>query len=811
MKTILTILLILTANLIFAQRTVTGLITDKTNKPIEGVKIAVKDGNAKTFTDADGKYSITVPSDKRILEISKNGFKVQAVEIKSDAINLSLTSISDVDLFDMSLEDLMNIEVVSASNKNEKLSEAPATTIVITKEQIQNRGYKDMLEILQELPGIDMSVPYGDTYFKDYWRGYRNTIGSPYLFMIDGIEFNQLYFNYTFVMAAVPLSNIEQIEIVYGPASSVYGANAFMGVINIITKKDNEQETSFSGNLSGSVNGYVWADFNLFHKFGKTKVSLTSRFENGNLNQTINNNDFYWTQDKFLTDTSLWGKMINNPKVAGAFSSPVKNTGVDLRVYRGDLEMGAQFFQTYTGNGMTYPNDKTCPQSLWIMPEYSLYGRFTHKFTNNFTSTTTMRYRQSNLSNESQDLSAYNISNDGTDDMIIGGGTVVNPGETIRILQMTSWQTLNSSRSVFQNFEWNLNDKISFNTGLKYEDKNLQKSYDLQTGEMFFPDSIKTISDVYPPIPSASLVVGNRINWIERGVYLQGKYRIFENSIFNIGGRLDDNSAYGTSPTLRVGFIQKINNFNIKLLYGQAYQAPVPRVLYGNWLISGSDPNLKPEKSQTTEMDISFAKSSFNNNLSLWWVNNTNTIVSVTGGAKNLGERNIMGLDYLLQFNLPFLKKTSFQAYYSYIYKAKETVFDSNNNKSFENIGDLSHHKIHFGLTSYILKNLVINFKGQYRSELETVSTNPIRNVSGYFILDGNLTWTDFAVKGIGLSLKVTNLFDTKYFNPGIRSANSGDTGGTWNGRAWDGSNGWYNSLLPQPRRCIILSLNYKI
>jgi len=804
-KFVFIIFAVFLTNILFAQKTITGFISDKNSNPIENVSVKVKFTNISTTTNSNGNYSITVPENYKTLEFSKQGYRVSQVEINNDKINFTLTSLEDIDIFELSLEELLNVEVVTASNKVEKLSEAPATTIVITKRQIQERGYKDLLDLLQDLPGIDMSVSYSDTYFKDYWRGYRNTIGSPYLFMIDGIVFNHLYFNHTTIMVAVPLSNIEQVEIVYGPASSVYGANAFMGVVNVITIKDSEKATSVTENLGMSTKGYSFADMNVFQNFGKTKMSITAKYESGNLNQRINNNDFYWLQDKFLTDTLLWGDFVNNPKVAGKFSSPIKNTGLDFRLYSGDLELGAQYFENYTGYGTVYPADKTTPQSQWILPEYSIYGRYTHSFSDNFSSSSIIRYRQTNLTSESQDLEGYNITNQDTiNGMYIGNDMYVQPGETLRIIQYSYWQTLNSSRSVFQDFNWTVSERLALSVGLKYEDKNLQKAYNINHGEIFFPDSLERVSDALPISLSKAWLSDNRINWIDKSVYLQSKYRISKNSIVNLGFRVDNNSFYGTTPTLRAGFIQTVNKFTIKLLYGQAYQEPVPRNLYGGWSGSGSDPNLIPENSQTAEINCSFLTKSINNLLSVWWVNNKNTIINYSGGAKNIGGRTVFGLDYHLQMEVPLFRSTQIWAYYSLIIKEEEVKFNSEGIETgVGEIGDLSHNKIHFGINSYILKDLNLNLKGQYRGVTKTVSTNPLKTVPAYFILDGNLSYNNFLKEKLKIGISVTNILNTIYFHPGIRQANSGNTGGTWDGRAWNGSAGWYNSYLVFERKLI--------
>lgn len=526
----------------------------------------------------------------------------------------------------------------------------------------------------------------------------------------------------------------------------------------------------------------------------------------------IDNNDFYWLQDKFITDRKLWGDFVNNPKLGGSFSSPIENIGIDFRIYHGDLELTTQYYENRTGFGAIYPLDKTAPQSLWVLPVFNIYGRYLHRFTDNFFSTTMMRFRKTDLSSESYDLEGYNIVNNGPDNLIIGGGDVVAPGETVRVVQLLYWQAYNSSYTVSQNFEWSATQKLTFNVGVKFEDKNLQKAYDLNKGAWYYPDSLTSIIDALPQYSNVPLQSANRVNWLDKGAFLQGKYRISEKSILNLGFRVDENSVYGISPTLRAGFVHTVGKMNLKLLYGQAYQEPSPRNLYGNWIGSGADPDLKPEKSQTGEINVSYSRKSSNQLFSFWWVNNTNTIVNLTGGAQNLGERNVIGIDYLMQMDVPIFKKTNVQVYYSLILLEEEEKFDSQGMLiGVGNIGDLSHHKIHFGITSYILKNLVVNFKGQYRGQTDLVSTNPLKTMPDYFVIDGNLTWRDFAVKGISLSLKVVNIFNTKYYHPGLRNANSGKSGGLWNGRAWEGSSGWYNSLIPQPRRCVILSLNIQV
>ncbi len=126
--------------------------------------------------------------------------------------------------------------VATVSKVDEPLREAPATVIVLTAEEIERRGYLDLEEIFHDLPGFDISRGNGDVYSNIYMRGYRSDRSDRMMLLIDGIEQNDLHSNTAYVSRQYPLSYIEQIEVVYGPASTIYGPNAFNGVVSITTK-----------------------------------------------------------------------------------------------------------------------------------------------------------------------------------------------------------------------------------------------------------------------------------------------------------------------------------------------------------------------------------------------------------------------------------------------------------------------------------------------------------------------------------------------------------------------------------------------
>src|SRR5690348_13521160 len=76
------------------------------------------------------------------------------------------------DLSDMSLEQLLAVNVTTASNMSESQSRAPGVVIRLTRDEMEARGYKELLDLFDDLPGMDVVRPWGDDYVKVYWRGY---------------------------------------------------------------------------------------------------------------------------------------------------------------------------------------------------------------------------------------------------------------------------------------------------------------------------------------------------------------------------------------------------------------------------------------------------------------------------------------------------------------------------------------------------------------------------------------------------------------------------------------------------------------
>lgn len=140
-------------------------------------------------------------------------------------------------LINLSLEDLMNIEVISASRKEEPVFDAAAAVFVITEEDIRNSGYLTLPEIFRLVPGMQVAR-IGGSEWAISARGFNGYLSEKLLVLIDGRSvYTPGYAGVNWNAQNIPLENIERVEVIRGPGGTMWGANAVNGVINIVTKK----------------------------------------------------------------------------------------------------------------------------------------------------------------------------------------------------------------------------------------------------------------------------------------------------------------------------------------------------------------------------------------------------------------------------------------------------------------------------------------------------------------------------------------------------------------------------------------------
>jgi iron complex outermembrane receptor protein len=136
----------------------------------------------------------------------------------------------------VSLEDILDMPVVGASRYEQAASDAPASISVVTADDIERHGWRTMDDILRSLRGVTIVDDRNYHYIGVRGFGIPGDYNSRILVLIDGHRVNDAIYESAGNEWSIDVENIERLEFIRGPSSSVYGSSAFFGVINVITK-----------------------------------------------------------------------------------------------------------------------------------------------------------------------------------------------------------------------------------------------------------------------------------------------------------------------------------------------------------------------------------------------------------------------------------------------------------------------------------------------------------------------------------------------------------------------------------------------
>lgn len=177
----------------------------------------------------------------------------------------------------LSLEDLMKVKITVASRNEQTLRETPAVVTIITGEEIRNSGARDLIDVLRLVPGFDFAHDVDGVVgigIRGIWAQ-----EAKVLLQIDGIDMMETSYGSLQLSGHYPITNIERIEIIRGPGSVIYGGNASLAVINIITR-DGKKTNGIATNITYGQMGKA---------LGRRSVSISGgkEFSNG-INFKIN-------------------------------------------------------------------------------------------------------------------------------------------------------------------------------------------------------------------------------------------------------------------------------------------------------------------------------------------------------------------------------------------------------------------------------------------------------------------------------------------------------------------------------------------
>ncbi|MGH7511688.1 MAG: TonB-dependent receptor [Gemmatimonadales bacterium] len=214
--------------------TITGIVTRAgEGSALSSVSVTVQATGQSTVTGADGKYTLRrVPAGPQTIVFRWLGYRPNQVDVTVPA-NSTVTADAGMEQVTIALTEIV---VEGASRAPERIVEAPAAISVVPQEVLQNTSITGQAPAaLQTVPGVDV-VQSGVNDFNVNARGFNSSLNRRMLVLQDGRDLAIAFLgSQEWNGMTQPLEDLGKVEVVRGPGSALYGANAFSGVVNITT------------------------------------------------------------------------------------------------------------------------------------------------------------------------------------------------------------------------------------------------------------------------------------------------------------------------------------------------------------------------------------------------------------------------------------------------------------------------------------------------------------------------------------------------------------------------------------------------
>lgn len=651
------------------------------------------------------------------------------------------TSTTMEQLLDIDLEKLLTMKVSIASVDEKSIRDIPSIVSIITAEDIKRIGARDMIDVLQLVPGFEFGSDVAN-YTGLGLRGIWASEGKISVF-VDGHEFNDLLYGNVPFGNHFPIESIKQIEIIRGPGSAMYGGSSQLGVIKIQTfageltgikavAKAGSMGNSFANRNSDLI---TRNDFSLQagSQHHKVKYYVSSNFKKA-LRTNKDYIDFStgtpvsMRENSYLTNYNLIGQISYRKLVLKMLYDKYSQQSIDV--------LGTVYRKPLTANFYTFSNILSYEKS----------------FGNMFTIKPFVNLKVQNPGSLIDTIKTNSIIDTRTIHFLPKLDVIFKPSEKINILI--------GAQYIFDHAQV-ITDKYSTN-GSYY---HIPLNYYGNTSQI---ENIATYTQAE---------INTRI------------------ANFTIGGRYEKSSLGYSAAVPRVGITKIHKNFHAKLMGAQSYRVPFIKNL--------SRPDIKPEKASIYEFEIGYKFQKtlfFTVNIYSITVDNALLYINSPGGggyqnAGYIGGTN--GLESELRYKY---RNTAFTLNYSF-YKANE---NSDNNPfgitkqdfSDGNISDqvrrnylqgFAPHKLTANISQTIIEKLSLNLNGvffskrygfnQYNADLN----RPVmKEFAPSVLINAFVNYTDIYNKGLDIGIGAYNIFDSQYAYITPYNANHGGipTGG---------------------------------
>ena len=508
------------------------------------------------------------------------------------AIGLPVMADGEQPLTQMSLEEILGVKLVVASRTETTVIDAPSIVSVITAEDIRRMGARDLRDVLRTVPGFEIGVRGTLGYPEIGLRGIITDNTEKIRILLDGLPVNEnLEGSGTIVFGDLALDNVKQIEIIRGPGSALYGTNAFVGVISIITK--DPPASGASTTLSARGGSFNAKEGSLLTGWSGSKFRISAH---------VHYLDTEGPKSPIEQDAL---QMVSGPPYSSGLNSGISLAGTpdghtdEFRrklTAQIKLDYGAFYFNGHyvdarkgpylspwfavNAHSEAHPTQFQGEFGAKLRPTENLLleskAYFLHYKCDNLWNTAPNGYRSYvNPADPSQ----------GTIDYTQGrydrqGGTQTTRGAEVK----ATWSSLPLQKVVL---------------GASYEEESLYRVVNDTNVPGFGPERMVDAGAILRENPKRILV----------SAFIQDQWRPAEILDVTAGLRMDRYNDAGTSVNPRLAIVfRPVSRLNLKALYGEAFRAPtfVESYLFAYGGFATGQKDNKPETIKTLEFEASY-------------------------------------------------------------------------------------------------------------------------------------------------------------------------------------------------------------
>ncbi|MEA3212607.1 MAG: hypothetical protein QOE70_5664 [Chthoniobacter sp.] len=523
----------------------------------------------------------------------------------------------------LSIEELMQLEVATvttASKKEEKATASPGTVIVIDNNDIRLRGYSSLKDVLRDLPGMDVA----NNFFSEIGSqvSVRGITGNnKIVVLVNGMRVNPPGGEYFPFRNDFSVREAEQIEVIYGPGSTLYGQDAISAVINVKTK-----QPPASGKMAVELggDGGLHNERELWGSFGKVFDSARNILFNGYVQ--------YHDSDLMRLDREYpqyWNgfKKVAEPKGSGTVPD---RWDYGLNGFA-KLEIGSFSIQSWYRNSERSSAEgygpavlAFVPQARWQDTSWVTEARYDWKITDKVKFDSSVTYNWYEVDPVSRYVFPQSEREWFFNDYKYASGHSLSVEETLHVDFSSSLSALLGG--TYTNYD--IIPKSTIPGGARPGGHNDI----LKQGGSF-------VYYTQPGNPASLQLVPRVVDseFSRYGAYLEFSWKIAPKLKVIAGGRVDkDTRIDEPSYTPRGAIIYDVtDSLTAKYTYSWAYISPAPYfdATYDRGdVLATSNPGLQPETSKTHEVSLTYNKEAFNLGLSLYYGDQSNLIL-VSDGA----------------------------------------------------------------------------------------------------------------------------------------------------------------------------------